>query len=186
MSKTINFVQDRRKSISLVEQHDQVLLRKMVVVFVGVALLCIVVFSIRFFFSYQLTSVLEKQKATRASIVQQEAVEREYSIFAHKLTLISSLWGKRQDKQEAVAFFMRLFTGDTTVSGLSYSAETEALTFRLRANSVFVLENALNTLASQSVLGEYPKIAKSDLSRSDDASYSLNVTVVLGAAEGQK
>jgi hypothetical protein len=186
MSKTINFVQDRRKSLSLSEQQDQILLRKMVRIFIVIFVFFVVALGSRLFLSREFAQIIVKQQTTRASISQQESIEREFSIFSHKLTHISSLWGKRQNKQEAVAFFMRLFSGDTTVSGLSYSAETEALTFRLKTSSVFVLENALTTLASPSVTAAYPGISKSQLSRGEDASYNLNVTVALGSVESNQ
>ncbi len=186
MSKTINFVQDRRKSLSLNEEKDQILLRKMVRIFIGVFLLFLLAIGFRLFFAQQLNQMAQKQQDARAGILQQESVEREYSIFSNKLKHIASLWGKRQNKQSAIAFFMKLFSAETSVSGLSYSAETEALTFRLKANSIFVLESAMLTLASTTVTDTYPGISKNNLSRADDASYTLTVTVVLAGAQGQK
>jgi hypothetical protein len=179
MSKTINFVQDRRKTLSLAEQQDQVILKKMIGVFVGIFLVFLVVLGGRLFLNYQHTQLLEDQKNARAGILQQESVEREFSIFAHKITHITALWGKRQNKQEAIAFFMQLFSGDTSISGISYSADSESLTFRLKTGSVFLLEETLNTLTDTPVTSKFPGISKSGLSRSSDASYSMNITVAL-------
>ena len=133
--------------------------------------------------NYQYTQLLEDQKVARAGILLQESVEREYSIFSHKITHITALWGKRQDKQEAIAFFMQLFSGDTTISGISYSADSESLTFRLKSASIFVLEETLNTLTSEQVLAKFPGISKSGLSRTADASYSMNITVALSGVK---
>ncbi len=179
MSKSINFVQERRKTLSLAEQQDVIFLNKVVRGFIGVFIVFLVILGGRFFLSYQLNQVLEDQKAARAGILASESVEREYSIFSHKINQLTALWDKRKNKQEAIAFFMRLFTTDTTISGISYSADTDALTFQLKATSIFVLEAALNTLTSTTVTTEYPSIYKENLSRGEDASYTMSVIVAL-------
>lgn len=184
MSRTINFVQERRKTLSFAEQEDRKRFRTVLGVFIGVVVICSLVAAAQFYLTYQIKQVRDEQTRMRTAIKEQEAIEREYSIFAHKLKLLTQLWGARQNKQEAIAFFYSLFTDGASISGIEYVAGVEALTFQLSADSVFVLDGVFETLSSPLVVGKYPSISKSRLSRSADASYSMSVTVTL--AQGVK
>jgi hypothetical protein len=184
MSSTINFVQERRKHLSFAEQEDRKRFNTVLRVFIGIIVLFVVISGVQFYLTYQIKAIRDEQARTRIAIQQQEAVEREYSIFAHKLKLLTELWGARQKKQEAIAYFNSLFQGGATISGIEYVAGVEALTFQLKADSIFVLENVFTTLSSPLVLEKFPSISKSRLTRSSDASYTMAITVTLsGGAE---
>lgn len=185
MSKHINFVSARRKTLTKHQERDRKWFgwtTKMVLGVFGVFLLAL---GIRLFFMYQLKVVVDAQQVTRQAIVANEAIEREYTIFAHKLKQLSTIFIRRQNKQEALRFFNDLFGSEVKVSEIIYSSDgnEDILTFTLRAQSVFTLDEIFDKLNSPEVLNRFNNIEKESLRRSSDGSYGIQITLVLGKVE---
>lgn len=150
--------------------------------FIGVFVVFLLVLGVRFYFVYQVKQLTDQQKTTRQLILSQEAVERDYNIFAYKLRSLTELFGKRKDKQEAFVFFSNVFGSEVLVSGIDYSAsEEDILSFTIQAPNVFVLEQVFDTLESDAVRQSYPKVARSQLRRTQSGFYSMTLTVTVGS-----
>ena len=180
MSRNINFVRERRKTISRQELDDKKVLAVVIKGLVVLGVVILVVVGARLYFLFQVKSIQAKQKETQTAIVQKEEIERNYTVFAHKLKIVSELFGKRREKQEALKYFSNLFDSTVLISQLSYTAGDEVLSFVLQSNSIFALENVFNIMNSDEVNEKYPTIEKNTLRRGSDGSYQMQVTLYFG------
>lgn len=183
MSRGINFVANRRKRLTAQQLQDEKWFKYAtlaVLIIFGVFLIAI---GIRFYLVYRLSNLEDDQLNTRKAIEAQEQVEKDYNVFAHKLRALSELFGKRQDKQEAMVFFSQVFGPQVIISGIDYSEQDDSVvSFTLTAPSVFDLENVFTVLESEEVRTTYAKVNKSDLGRGSSGSYSIKLTIVLGGS----
>lgn len=190
MAKQINFVSDRRKALTVLEERDKKwfgFTTKAVMVVFAVFLVAL---GARLFFAHQVKVIVDGQQSTRNAILAQEATEREYLIFAHKLKQLSQVFMRRQNKQEALKFFNDLFGSEIKVSEINYTSDgkSDTLDFTLRARSVFTVNEIFDKLNSEAVLSRFKNIKKQSLRRGNDGSYGIQITLVLGEGpveEGQ-
>ena len=180
MARTINFVRDRRQTISRQVKQDQAILRYVIYALIGIGLVLFAVLAVRFFFIFRIKMITDQQAATRQAIVEKEELEKEYTIFAHKLKAITDLFGKRREKQEALAFFSGLFDPGVVISQLSYKAGEEILSFTIDSPSIFALEKVFEIMNSPEVEEKYPQIMKNSLSRGANGHYGMSITLPLG------
>lgn len=179
-TKAINFVSVRRKALTKTQQQDKEKLRYTVMGFAGIAVVFVIVLVIRMVYSVQVKNIEQEQDELRVLITQQGSVEQDYTLFAHKLKELVVLFEKRRDKQEALAYFRDAFGPQVVVRQLQYSATTQLLTFVLQADSIFVLETVFVELEKAVADSKYESISKSGLRRSDDGTYSMQLSVLLG------
>lgn len=184
MARGINFVANRRKRLTTQQKQDEKLFGYAVIGIIVVFILFLISVGVRFFFVYRVNALEEAQVNTRKAIQAQEQVEKEYNVFAHKLRALSDLFGKRQDKQEAMVYFSQVFGPQIIISGIDYTADKEDIvSFTLTAPSVFDLENVFTVLDSEEVTSKYGAIERSNLSRGDSGLYSIKLTIVLDSGE---
>ncbi len=183
MTRNINFVRERQRKLSQLEIQDRRVFRIVAISFVGVLCAVAVTLGARFFFLYKVNKLTEDQKAMRNSIASKESIEKSFTVFSYKLRTLTDLFGKRKEKQEALAYFSTLFGPDVSIRQLSYSGEDEMLHFTLEAKSVFVLDEVLIKMSSPEVKEKYPTIQKESLQRGKNAKYSMAVTIALGTQE---
>jgi hypothetical protein len=181
MSRKINFVSQRRKVSVKSDERD----RKWFALATKIVIACFMVFlvglGIRFYFMFQLKTVVDAQEQTRQAILAQEELEKEYTIFAHKLKQLQIIFVKRAVKQEALKFFGELFSNEVEVTEIDYSSsgDEEILSFTLTTESVFTLNEIFTKLSSTEVLEKFNAIQKDSLRRSSDGSYGIQITLVL-------
>lgn len=185
MSKTINFVGERRKKLDLTQRKDYEILKKVVYVFVAVFAVFLIALGTRLYYVFQVRGVLDEQDTIRQVISSQQQTELDYNVFAQKLKQLTELFGVRKDKQEAFEFFSQVFGPEVIISEIDYSSSSnDILQFTVQAPSVFVMEQVFETLDSPEVKGKFAGISKSGLSRSGQASYNLTLTVILATPGG--
>lgn len=180
MSRTINFVRERQRNLTRLEEQDRQIFRWLLV---GVGVLMGLVFiavGVRLFFLYRMQVVTDQQANLKQAIVAQEEVERSFTVFAHKLKTLTELFGRRKEKQETLAYFSTLFDENVVIRQLSYTAETEELSFILESKNIFVLEGVFETMNSQEIKDRFPTIRKESLRRGPDGSYGMYISILLG------
>jgi hypothetical protein len=180
MSRTINFVRERQRNLTRMEQQDRVSFRWACIVLAAVVGIVVMAVGVRLFFLYKLQAVTDEQKNLRQAIVAQEEVEKSFTVFAFKLKTLTDLFGKRKEKQETLEYFSTLFDQDVVIRQLSYSSTSEELSFTLESKSVFVLEHVMEVMQSDEIKQRYPTIKKESLTRSSDGSYGMFVSILLG------
>jgi Tfp pilus assembly protein PilN len=180
MARTINFVRDRRIDLGKQEKQDQQLFKSVVLAMLGLGALIVIAVAISLFFKSRVTSLQRQQKTAQQEIAAQVELEESYTVFANKLKILTELFGKRKEKQEALVYFSKLFGPNVMISQLSYESKKEVLSFVLKSRSVFVLEEVMNILESDVVIGKYPRVAKESLSRSADGSYNMQLSLEFG------
>ena len=179
MARSINFVQDRQKRRSVVEDKDKQFLVKSGMILGATVTLLLLAVGVRLFFQMNLDKNLNKQEEVRQSILSRKQFEITYLVFAHKLEELTELFDKRKNKQEAIAYFAQVFGSDVVISQITYSADNDEISLGLTAESVFVLNRVFETLQSEALKKEYPEVRKNDLRRAQDGTYIMDLTVPL-------
>ncbi len=183
MSQSINFVSATRKRLTAAQKKDREYFRWSVGILAGAFGIFLLVLGARFFFIFQAKQIENRQQEVRAAILAREELEEEYTIFVHKLKLLSDLFGKRKDKQEALIFFNEVFGPRVQVSGIDYSGSDEdMLRFTLNAPDIFLLDSVFEILKSTAVTAKYSSVQKEGLRRLEDGSYAMQLTLVFGEA----
>lgn len=181
MSKpTINFLKQRRLTLSKFEKKDRQLFQYVLIGFSVNLVIFIAVLGFNLYIKSQVSSLEKQQKQVEGQILENEEVETKFLIFTNKLTLIRELFTKRNDKQKAINYFSNLFSDNIFISGISYSSGTDSLlSLRLTSNNVFSLDEAFDKLGSDEVKQEFSSINKSALQRNDQGEYSLQIMIGL-------
>lgn len=180
MARSINFVRERQRSLSKQEQQDRKLLRRAIMALFVVGGLLVVVVGTRLGMVQWHQSIKNQQQAAISQIQEREDVERSYTVFASKLNVVTELFGKRKEKQDALAYFSSLFDPDIIISQLSYTAEDDVLTFTIQAPSIFRMEQVFTVMQSADVNARYPNLSRDSLRRSADGAYGMQVTLAFG------
>ena len=183
MSYTINFLRHRRKELSKQDQQDQRWFRISSMVAGGVLILSLLIVSGQLFLTYQRKQVITRQENLKKQIMSHEDVERSYVIFANKVKILTELFKQRSDKRTAINYFSSLFGPDVLISDISYEGDEGILQFGLKAKSIFTLEEVFTKLSTDEVKAQYSMVSKSDLSRDQEGSYRMSVTITLATAE---
>ncbi|MBP9820213.1 hypothetical protein KBC79_05785 [Candidatus Woesebacteria bacterium] len=180
MPRNINFVRERQRRLTQLEIRDRIIFRWVLIIFTGILVAVTIAVGIRFFFVYRVNKATTEQQALRKTIGTKESVEKTFTIFSYKLKTLTELFGKRKEKQDALAYFSTLFGPDVIIRQLSYAEEDETLYFTLEAKNVFVLDEVFTKMSSTEVKNKYPTIKKESLRRSGNGKYGMNVMIALG------
>ena len=179
ISRQINFLAERRKSLTKTELHDRKIMRISSIVFGGVFLVFLIVFGVRFYFDRQLYQVREAQKAARSQILNNESIERSFVVFVHKLTALSNLTQDKQEKNQAITFFSTLFGSDVFIRQMSFLEKEKMLSLRIQSKNIFSLNRVFQLLNSQEVREGFVSIHPSDLLRTQQGNYEMMITAVV-------
>lgn len=180
MARNINFVRERQRRLTQLEIRDRIVFRWVLIIFTGILVAVTITVGVRFFFVYRVNKTTTEQQTLRKTIGTKESVERSFTIFSYKLKTLTELFGKRKEKQEALAYFSTLFGPDVIIRQLSYAEEDETLYFTLEAKNVFILDEVFTKMGSPEVKSKYPTIQKESLRRTGNGKYGMNVMITLG------
>ncbi len=177
MSREINFLSDRHKEIVKQELADR---RIMTLCSIGLGI-CFAIFvafsAIQLFFSYQLNKTKVEEASLRQQIVGDQETERTFVIFVHKLSSLVQIDQDRQDKKVIIQFFNTYFGGSISIVGVEFNQSQKLLTLKLESDSVFTLKNVLTKLNDPEVLSKFSSVSPSNLTRTPDGKYQIDVTV---------
>lgn len=185
MARSINFVRERQRNLSRQELQDRKLMHQAIVALFIIVGLMVVVVGARLALLAWHDSIKQQQQEAIQAIKAREDDERSYTVFASKLNTLTELFGKRKEKQDALAYFSSLFDPDIIISSLSYSADTDTLNFTIQAPSIFRMEAVFEIMQSQSVANAYPELLLASMRRSSDGKYGMQVQLTFGEAASQ-
>ncbi len=179
----INFVRQRVKKLSQLELKDQKIF-KIVSIITGIFLIILMgVIGGRLYLLKQIKEAEVTQNSLRQQIKSYEERERAFVIFVNKLKTLSQLFTKRQDKQDAINYFTEVFGPEVVIDQMVYDANEQLLIFGVRAADIFALEESFKILDEAATTDRFAKISRSNLQRTSEAFYRIQVTVVLGEIE---
>lgn len=180
MARTINFVRERQRNLSRQEVSDRKILRQAILALFIIGGVLVLVVGARLSLLAWHDNIKSQQQAAIRAIQQKEEVERSYTVFASKLNIVTDLFGKRKEKQDALAYFSSLFDPDIIISQLSYTADDDTLTFTIQAPSIFRMEQVFVIMQGQAVKTRYPMLQLNSLRRGQDGKYGMQVTLAFG------
>lgn len=179
MPYNINFLKDRRKRLTKQDIADRQIMRYTLYVLGGVLAVMVLVLSVRGFLWYRTNQVAERQAQLKRAVLSQEDIEKSYVIFANKIKILRELLDERANKQVAIDYFSGIFGDEVLIREIEYESQIGILSFGLKANNVFVLENVFTILNSDQVKNDFSSVSKSELRRGNDGSYNVKVIVGL-------
>lgn len=179
MPDSVNFVKERRRSLTKTQKQDQLLLRSALIAFGGILAVFLVVVGVQFYLTFQFSQLRTRHQELSNSVLSQDGTERSYLILINKIKVIAQLLKARTGKQQAIEYFTNLFGQDVLIRELTYIEKDGLLSFGLEATNVFVLDRLLELLNSPEVTDRFASVSTSELSRTGDGIYTLLVTVSL-------
>lgn len=177
MARQINFLADRQKKVSSQQIADAKSLRLGLTVFGVVLAVFLLVFGVRLFSQIQLRQIDAAKQVALSKITQGEDTERLYLIFFQKVKALSDLYNERQDKQKAVLYMSTIFQPYGLVTGIEFNQQDKVLTFEIQSDDVFNLQQIFTVLKQDTLASQFSAVNASNLQRSEDGKYSVQVTV---------
>lgn len=179
MSRQINFLAERRKSLTKVEVQDRKIIRIASIVFGATFVIFLLIFGVRFYFDRQLFQVREAQKVARSQILNDQSIERSFVIFVYKLTALANLTQDKQEKNQALNFFSNLFGPDVFVTQMTFLEKEKILSLKIQSDSVFSLREVFSLMNTQPVRDQFVSVNPSDLIRTQNGDYEMVITAVV-------
>lgn len=175
----INFLKGRHKQLNKLQLLDQKWFKISLGVLGIVVVIFVIVLSARLWIAYQVRTVISRQEQLKQRIQLLEKNEQSYVIFAAKLQVLTELLAQRKNKKEAIQYFSSLFDPSVLISNITYAADDNILSFTLKAPTIFSLDAIFSSLQQPQLKDQFEQVEKSDLRRSEDGSYSMQVTITL-------
>jgi hypothetical protein len=175
----INFLSQRRITLTKVEEGDKKTYLLSIAFFAISMAIFIIVFGTKIFFQNSIKKSTQTQKAIQQMILDEEPTEVAFLIFSNKLKTIKDLFENRSDKQEAIGFFSELFGPNVFIGGMEYNEKDSILSLKSTSSNIFELEKTFNLLNDNSVKEKFSSLEKTSLSRKDDGGYSFQLLVGL-------
>jgi len=175
----INFLTNRVNQKGKQKEKDVKIFHISTYVLISLIVLMVAVFAFKLWNNLQISNTDKKIKEYKASILGQETTEIGYLIFVNKIKVISEIYKKRSNKQEAMNYFADVFGDKAEIAGMSYQEDQGGLILQIDSSNVFDLQDVNNTLDSQALRQEYEKLEKSVLTRTDTGNYKLTLKLEL-------
>lgn len=175
----INFLANRVSQKNKQKAIDAKLFRISSYILVTVTILMVSIFAFKLFNNIKINSTEKKIAEYKDSILSQEKIEINYLIFVNKLKVISEIYQKRSNKQEAMNYFSNAFNGIAEIIGMNYQEEQGGLILQISSDNVFKLEEANKILNSNDLRNQYQNLEKNVLTRTDSGSYKLTLKLEL-------
>ena len=175
--RDINFLRERRKSLSIQQQQDKRILLIAEITFGVIVLAFAVAFGVNIYLASQLNQIRSQQQLQRDQIVSNQSLELSFTTFVRKLSALSTLYQDRLDKKEAIAYFTNVFGPDVLIKKISFDQAEKLLVFRVQSNDIFHLQGVLSIVSAQETLAKFPTVNASHLSRDADGHYEMDVIV---------
>jgi len=179
----INFLRERRKKLTKAQVQDKRLFRFSEIGFAVTLGIFAAVFGVHLFFTQRLATLVKTQEEIRQEILGNEEVEKNLVVMVSKINILSDLYKQRRDKQQAITYFGSVFGVGVSIKQIEYVSTDSLLTFTLSAKDIFSMDRVLLTLKTQELKDKFVKISPSNLRRTEDGAYQINIAVVL--AEGK-
>jgi hypothetical protein len=186
MSRQINFLAERQKGISKQQQQDMRSLRLFAVVLGFACVTASIIYGLFFFYTYRFTTIKTQEKAIRNQIVGNQENEAAFVVYARKLATLTTIYKDRQDKNNIISYFSELFGNDVIITGIDFDQKDKLLHFKVKSNDVFVFQRVLAVANSEQVKNDFPTLGLSTLSRKEDASYEVTISVPITKPVGQQ
>ncbi len=175
----INFFSNRISKKAKQKKQDLKMFRISTYVLIGVTLLMVATFGFKFYNALQIKQTNQEIKDYKETILGQESVEIAYLIFVNKIKVISEIYQKRSNKQEALEFFSQIFAGTADIIGMNYQEDQGGLVLQLSSDNIFKLQATNEILDSTTLRQKYREIEKTALTRTEQGSYKLGLTLEL-------
>ena len=177
MSREINFLSERRKTLSKQEAKDKRLLR-IALIFLAIVIVALLgCIGGLYYFNSQLAKVKSLESAARTEILSNADTEQSFVLFVRKLSSLAAIAQDRQDKRNVIDYFNQVFGPDVLIKGLEFDPKNKLLLFKIESPDVFKLRAVLDLVNSPDIQAKFVSLNPSDLSRTSDGKYEMSLAV---------
>lgn len=175
----INFLANRVNQKGKQKEKDVKIFHISTYVLAAIAFLMIGTFSFKLFNTLLISNAEKKIAEYKNSILSQEKIEINYLIFVNKLKVISEIYQKRSNKQQAMNYFSDALGGTAEIIGMNYQEDQGGLILQVSSDNIFKLQEVNDVLNSQELRDQYQNVEKSTLTRTDLGNYKLTLKLEL-------
>ncbi len=175
----INFLVNRVNQKDKQKERDKKIFRLSTYVLLAIFLLMVATVTFKLINNLKINNAEKKIKEYKESILGQEETEINYLIFVNKIKVISEIYQKRSNKQEAMNYFSNAFTGKAEIIGMNYQEDQGGLVLQLNSDNVFQLQEVNEILDSDNLRQQYQNLEKSILTRTELGNYKLTLKLEL-------
>lgn len=175
----INFLANRVNQKDKQKERDAKIFRISTYVLIAITVLMVGTFSFKLYNNLKISGAEKKIKEYKESILAQETTEINYLIFVNKIKVISEIYQKRSNKQEAMNDFSNTFDGRADIIGMNYQEDQGGLILQLSSDDIFKFQTVNEMLDSPELRQRYEKVEKNILNRTDLGNYKLTLKLEL-------
>lgn len=176
---SINFLSKHRRNFTKQQKFDRRIYFYSLAIVGAIVMLTMIILTGKLWMNQQMANAQAEETRLKNAILSQEDNERRLLVMAAKIQVLSRLIDERHDKQEALTYFSNLFGPQVLIRDITYQASEGVLTLGLQSQSVFVLREVYDLLASVETLDRFNKVTKSALARNSSGSYGMNISIGL-------
>jgi N-glycosylase/DNA lyase len=175
----INFFREQHRASESQEKLDLLVMRIGLAV-AGISVVLAVAGVVWWQYGVRQLSDIKEQQAQQARIIAQSSEsEIQYLSFVLRLDELTKLLQDRNSKKEALDFLSLLARPTVGFDGITYAAREKELAFRVQAQSVFAVEEFLESLRQDSIRNYYDDISVSNIRRDEDGAYIMDIVATL-------
>jgi hypothetical protein len=175
----INFLANRVNQKDKQKEQDTKIFRISTYILIAITVIMVGTFAFKLYNTLQISNAEKKITKYKNTILSQENIEVSYLIFVNKIKVISEIYQKRSNKQEAMSYFSDTFNGIAEIIGMSYQEDQGGLVLQLSSDNVFKLQEVNDLLDSAGLRKQYQNIEKSILTRGEIGNYKLTLKLEL-------
>jgi Tfp pilus assembly protein PilN len=180
---TLNFLQQRRTRLAVLNKQDRYLLWGSLGFFTVVVAITLglVIWSI--ILKQKAESLTETQAQNNRTLSSLADTEAQYLVFTQRLKIISELWPARGSQQQTLQFLTDISDPMVKFQNVQYEQESKQLSFSVFADDFFGVEKFLEQVRASGNQERIGNLEVTPPNRNDQGSYSFEATIVL--QEGQ-
>ncbi len=175
----INFLANRVNQKDKQKERDAKIFRISTYVLIVAAVLMVGTFSFKLYNNLKISNADKKIKEYKESILAKEETEINYLIFVNKIKVISEIYQKRSNKQEAMNDFSDTFNGKADIVGMNYQEDQGGLILQLSTDNIFKFQTVNEILDGEELRQKYQKVEKNILNRTELGNYKLTLKLEL-------
>jgi hypothetical protein len=170
----INFLRLQREAIEEKKQKERKLARGAVITMIVFSVLSLGVFAGELYMRSRLKQSEKAIMAIKTSLQELTPVQKEYIVYAQKVSLLHDIDKERQKKRKALNYFYSLIPDEYILLDAKADEDAHAVVFSIQANDVFASSSLIALVYGDTVASEGYTVVGTGLKRDEKGVYVLD------------
>lgn len=179
----INFVQQSRRKLHVLQERDGSILKISLIVFSFVGVVCLFALGYWQYLRLELSEIKGQQEQQERILTQVAQDEARYLLYTAQLSLIDQVLSSRSSRQPAMEFLSQLTFSGLSFRGISFAELDKTISFQIEAEDVFIVDQFVERVRSPQIQSQLEDIEVSDVRRDGVGQYTLQVKLKLREGE---